>query len=77
MATSLDDTFNPATLARSDTVTSNATTKAGPSSAVKSAKQVQTYPRIDLEPFYAEVKSLIAGDWGVYYDSLTRFLRGT
>ncbi|KIX03939.1 uncharacterized protein Z518_07492 [Rhinocladiella mackenziei CBS 650.93] len=73
MAT-FDETFNPAALARSDTLTS--TTKAPPASATKQAKATQSYPRIDLEPLYTELKSLIGHNWETYYDGLTRFIRG-
>lgn len=74
----LDDTFNPATLARSDTITSSVSTvKAAPTSASKSSKTSQSYPRVDFEPLYAELKALIADNWGTYYDALTRFIRGS
>ena len=73
---SLDDTFNPATLARSDTATSTTTTKLVPSSAAKTTKQT-SYPRVDFEPLYAELKSHITLDnWGTYYEALTRYIRG-
>lgn len=76
MAT-FDETFNPAALARSDTVTSTTgNSKAPPGSASKSSKTSQSYPRVDLEPLYAELKSLIAHHWETYYDALTRFIRG-
>jgi len=77
MAT-FDETFNPAALARSDTVTSitsNAKVPP-PSSTTKPTKTTQNYPRIDLEPLYAELKSLIGHNWETYYDALTRFIRG-
>ncbi|KIV92057.1 hypothetical protein PV10_06530 [Exophiala mesophila] len=74
---SFDDTFNPASLTRSDTITStSAITKATPGSATKPTKTTQSYPRIDLEPLYAELKSLIAHNWDTYYDALARFVRG-
>jgi hypothetical protein len=73
----MDDTFNPAALTRSDTVGSTVSTaKAASSSASKPSKTTQSYPRIDFEPLYAELKSLIAENWGTYYDALTRFVRG-
>lgn len=76
MAT-FDETFNPAALARSDTITSIASTgKPAPGSAAKQTKATQSYPRIDLEPLYAELKSLIGHNWETYYDALTRFIRG-
>jgi hypothetical protein len=73
----LDDTFNPATLARTDTATSGVSTlKATPAPTAKSSKSSQNYPRIDFEPLYAELKSLISDNWATYYDALTRFIRG-
>ncbi|EXJ90971.1 hypothetical protein A1O1_04078 [Capronia coronata CBS 617.96] len=76
MAT-LDDTFNPAALTRSDTITSvNSTTKVPPGSSSKPTKPTQNYPRIDLEPLYTELKSLIGHHWETYYDAITRFIRG-
>jgi len=76
MAT-FDETFNPAALARSDTITSTATVaKAPPGSATKTPKPAQNYPRIDLEPLYTELKSLISHNWETYYDALTHFIRG-
>lgn len=73
----LDDTFNPATFARTDTAVSGAnTTKVAPPSASKPTKTSQSYPRVDFEPLYAELKALVADHWGTYYDALTRFIRG-
>ncbi|KAJ9603169.1 hypothetical protein H2200_012464 [Cladophialophora chaetospira] len=74
---SFDDTFNPAALTRSDTIastTSNAKAPAG--SVAKTPKTTQTYPRIDLEPLYTELKTLIGHNWEVYFDATTRFIRG-
>lgn len=76
MAT-LDDTFNPASLTRSDTVTSSvSTTKPTTVPNTKSSKTSQSYPRIDFEALYGELKALITDNWGTYYDALTRFIRG-
>ncbi|KAL2416724.1 hypothetical protein ABEF95_005435 [Exophiala dermatitidis] len=77
----LDDTFNPVALTRSDTVasttnTNNASKGGPPGSSSKPTKTAQNYPRIDLEPLYAELKSLIGNDWDTYYDAITRFIRG-
>ncbi|ETN39098.1 uncharacterized protein HMPREF1541_05320 [Cyphellophora europaea CBS 101466] len=73
----IDDIFNPATLARSDTVASSSSTvKPTQTPSSKVSKGGQGYPRIDFEPLYAELKSLIADNWGTYYDALTRFIRG-
>lgn len=73
----LDDTFNPATLTRTDTTASGvSTTKANVTPAGKPPKNSQNYPRIDFEPLYAELKTLISEHWGTYYDALTRFIRG-
>ncbi|OCT48511.1 hypothetical protein CLCR_04467 [Cladophialophora carrionii] len=74
MAT-VDDTFNPAALTRSDTVASTASNvKAPPAPA---AKPKASHPRVDLEPLYTELKSLIGANWEVYFDAVTRFIRGT
>ena len=74
---SFDDTFNPASLTRSDTIiSSSGANKLVPGSATKPAKTTQSYPRIDLEPLYGELKSLIGHNWDIYYDALTRFVRG-
>lgn len=76
MAT-FDDTFSPAALARTDTIISpTSAVKAPPSAAAKQPKATQSYPRIDLEPLYTELKSLIGHHWETYYDALTRFIRG-
>lgn len=77
MAT-FDETFNPAALARSDTITSTTTStaKAPPGSASKQPKTTQNYPRVDLEPLYSELKALIGHNWDIYYDAITRFIRG-
>ncbi|EXJ92940.1 hypothetical protein A1O3_01496 [Capronia epimyces CBS 606.96] len=76
MAT-LDETFNPAALTRSDTATSiPSAAKVPPGSSSKTTKATQNYPRIDLEPLYTELKSLIGHNWEVYYDAITRFIRG-
>jgi len=76
MAT-LEETFNPAALSRSDTIISNAgNTKATSGSSAKQAKATQSYSRIDFEPLYTDLKSLIGHHWGTYYDALTRFIRG-
>ena len=73
---SFDDTFNPAALTRSDTITSTSTIKPPPGSATKQSKTAQNYPRVDLEPLYAELKSLINHSWEIYFDAVTRFIRG-
>ncbi|KAH0833539.1 hypothetical protein AYO21_05216 [Fonsecaea monophora] len=76
MAT-FDETFNPAALTRSDTITSTTTTtKPPPGSASKQPKAAQSYPRVDLEPLYTELKSLIGHNWDTYFDAITRFIRG-
>ncbi|KAK5043276.1 hypothetical protein LTR13_001047 [Exophiala sideris] len=77
MAT-FEETFNPAALARSDTVTSTTSNiKGPPGSATKPGKTTQNnYPRVDLEPLYSELKLLIGHNWDTYYDALTRFIRG-
>ncbi|RMZ75076.1 hypothetical protein DV737_g5470, partial [Chaetothyriales sp. CBS 132003] len=75
-------TFNPAALTRSDTITSAAAPKntvpgsSSASSGAKAAKSAHSYPRIDFEPLYTELKSLIADHWHIYHDALTRFIQG-
>ncbi|RMZ88315.1 hypothetical protein DV736_g4458, partial [Chaetothyriales sp. CBS 134916] len=75
-------TFNPAALTRSDTITSTATPKnaasgsSSASSAIKAAKSAHSYPRIDFEPLYTELKSLIADNWHIYHDALAHFIQG-
>lgn len=73
---SFDDTFNPAALARSDTLNSIATVKNIPSSAVLKPKSTSNFPRIDLEPIYTEIKDAIGLKWDVYFDAVSRFARG-
>ncbi|EXJ54316.1 hypothetical protein A1O7_09654 [Cladophialophora yegresii CBS 114405] len=71
MATTLDDTFNPAALTRSDTITSTTSNvKAPPGPAAKPSKA--SHPRVDLEPLYTELKSCIGANWEVYFDAVTR-----
>ncbi|RMZ83170.1 hypothetical protein DV738_g1404, partial [Chaetothyriales sp. CBS 135597] len=73
-------TFNPAALTRSETLTPAATPKNGvlgsSSSAIKAPKSAHSYPRIDFEPLYTELKSLIGDNWHVYHDALSRFIQG-
>ncbi|KAK5078827.1 hypothetical protein LTR64_002756 [Lithohypha guttulata] len=71
----MDDIFNPATLTRLDTSTSVNGSK-NLSAAPKSAKSSATYPRIDLEPIYTDLKDAIGHRWEVYFDAVTRFTRG-
>jgi len=74
----LDDTFNPAALARSDTLNSISTIKNLPSSSTAfKPKSTSNYPRIDLEPIYTELKDAIGHKWDIYFDAVTRFVRGT
>ena len=73
----MDDIFNPAALTRSDTINSTVSTvKPATSSASKPSKASQSVPRIDYEPLYNELKSLIADDWNTYFDAVGRVLRG-
>lgn len=71
----MDDTFNPATLTRLDTSSSINGTK-NLSAAPKSARASTTYPRIDLEPIYIDLKDAIGHRWDTYFDAITRFTRG-
>jgi transcriptional coactivator HFI1/ADA1 len=72
-----EEAFNPAALQRSDTAHSTITvaSKTLPSLATK-ASRPQSHPRIDFEPLYTDLKTLTGRHWGVYYDALTRFIRG-
>lgn len=46
-------------------------------SATKPAKSSQIPPRIDLEPLYAELKSVLGAEhWLVYKEATTEFLIG-
>ncbi|RMD44032.1 hypothetical protein DV735_g1070, partial [Chaetothyriales sp. CBS 134920] len=73
-------TFNPAALTRSETITPTVTPKNGAlgssSSNIKTAKSAHSYPRIDFEPLYTELKSLISDNWHVYHNALSRFIQG-
>ena len=71
------ETFNPAHLNRSDTISSTLTVgKPVVSSSSKTTKLANSYQRIDFEPLYTDLKALIGHNWGVYHDALTRLLRG-
>ena len=74
----MEDTFNPAALTRSDTISSSVSTAkpAAAASASKASKTTQSFPRIDFEPLYAELKSLVGDNWGTYHDAVARVLRG-
>lgn len=72
----MDDTFNPATLTRIDTSSSITTAKNHTNSLAKASKSSTTYPRIDLEPIYTDLKDAIGHRWDVYFDAVTRFCRG-
>ncbi len=73
----MDETFNPAALNRSDTlISTTGSVKAGASAASKSTKPTQNFPRIDYEPLYNDLKSLITENWMVYIDSVGRLLQG-
>jgi hypothetical protein len=73
----MDDTFNPAALTRSDTITSTTSAnKPAPTSVAKPSKASQTFSRIDYEPLYADLKAHVGDNWAVYHDALTRFTRG-
>jgi len=71
-----EETFTPALLQRSDTINSTINVKPAAGPSTKTPRPVQSHPRIDFEPLYADLKALIGHNWGVYYDSLTRFIRG-
>jgi len=72
----VEETFNPASLARSDTISSSVSATKPTSNPVKAAKTTQNYPRVDFEPLYADLKACIAHHWAIYHDALTRFMRG-
>jgi hypothetical protein len=73
----MDDTFNPAALTRSETITSTTSaTKPASASVAKPSKASQTFSRIDYEPLYADLKAHVGDNWAIYHDALARFTRG-
>ena len=70
------ETFNPAHLNRSDTLTSVVAVGKSGFTGAKTTKVANSAQRVDLEPLYTDLKALIGHNWGVYHDALTRFIRG-
>jgi hypothetical protein len=71
------ETFNPAALSRSDSISAPLTAnKTVATSSTKSSKLNSTLQRIDFEPLYIDLKALIGHNWGTYHDALTKFIQG-
>ena len=70
------ETFNPAHLNRSDTLSSVVPVGKSALNTGKPTKVPSGAPRVDFEPLYTDLKALIGHSWGVYHDALTRFIRG-
>lgn len=71
------ETFNPAHLNRSDTLSSVVTVGKSTLAAGKITKVPVGAQRVDFEPLYTDLKALIGHNWGTYHDALTRSIRGT
>ena len=56
----------------SSSLTNNKNVSATP----KTAKTGSSYPRLDLEPIYTDLKDAIGHKWDIYFDAVTRFTRG-
>ena len=70
------ETFNPAHLNRSDTLSSIVTVGKPGLAGGKTTKLASSAQRLDFEPLYTDLKALIGHNWGVYHDALTRFIQG-
>jgi hypothetical protein len=70
------ETFNPAHLNRSDTLSSVVTVGKTGITGGKTTKVSSSAQRVDFEPLYTDLKALIGHNWVVYHDALTRFIRG-
>lgn len=70
----VDETFNPANLTRLDTSSSLITNKN--LSALPKTTKANSYTRIDLEPIYTDLKDAIGSKWDIYFDAVSRFVRG-
>jgi transcriptional coactivator HFI1/ADA1 len=78
MSTTIE-TFNPAALSRSDSIpTSLQANKTVVASSSKNSKNSNgaAPQRIDFEPLYTDLKTLIGHHWGTYHDALTKFIQG-
>lgn len=77
MATT-DDTFNPAALTRTETsLSTTGASKNATLSTPKQTKPTHNYPRLEFEPIYNDIKDAIGHKWDIYFDAITRFIRGT
>ena len=70
------ETFNPAHLNRSDTLSSVVTVGKPVATASKTTKFSNSLQRLEFEPLYTDLKVLIGHNWGIYHDALVRFIRG-
>jgi hypothetical protein len=73
------ETFNPAALSRSDSIsTSLQASKTVAASSTKNSKNGNgsAAQRIDFEPLYTDLKSLIGNHWSTYQDALSSFIQG-
>ena len=70
------ETFNPAHLNRTDTLSSIVTAGKSGLTGGKTTKVPSSQQRLDFEPLYTDLKALIGHNWGIYHDALTRFIRG-
>lgn len=70
------ETFNPAHLNRTDTLSSIVTVGKSGLTSGKTTKIASSAQRVDFEPLYTDLKALIGHNWGCYHDALTRFIRG-
>jgi len=73
------ETFNPAALSRSDSIPASLqASKTVASSSSKNSKNGNgaAAQRIDFEPLYTDLKSLIGNHWSTYQDALSNFIQG-
>jgi Transcriptional regulator of RNA polII, SAGA, subunit len=78
MSTTIE-TFNPAALSRADSIPPPfpANKTIAPSSNRNSKNgNGAVQQRIDFEPLYTDLKSLIGQHWSTYHDGLTKFIQG-
>lgn len=74
------ETFNPSALSRADSLSTSAqpTGRTGPAPYGKNARNGNNSSslRIDFEPLYTELKSLISHNWSIYQEALSKFVLG-
>lgn len=75
--------IDPAALSRTTTtidtsVAPSALSKplTGTSKDAQKSKAPPVAPRVDLEPFYTEIKASIGDNWATYKDSVSQFILG-